>query len=58
MEKFLEVTAQKRKKALVSYPMLGVQTAYKENAAKYGFKFVDLAVVVFDVNNKKITQRI
>lgn len=54
MEKFLEVTAQKRKKALVSYPMLGVQTAYKENAAKYGFKFVDLAVVVFDVNNKKL----
>ena len=47
MEKFLEVTAQKRKKALVSYPMLGVQATYKDIAAKYGFKFVDLAVVGF-----------
>ena len=54
MEKFLEATAQKRNKALVSYPMLGVQAAYKDIAAKYGFKFVDLAVVVFDINNKKL----
>lgn len=54
LEKFLELTAQKRKKALVSYPMLGIQTGYKDVAAKYGFEFVDLAVVVFEINNKKL----
>ena len=54
VEKFLEVTAQKRQNALVSYPMLGVQTNFKDAISKFGFKFVDLAVVAFDINNKKL----
>ena len=54
MQKFLEVTAEKRKNALVSYPMLGIQTNFKDAISKYGFKFLDLAVVAFDINNKKV----
>jgi len=54
MEKFLEQTAEKRKQALVSYPMLGVQANYREGIKKFGFKFVDLAVLVFDINDKKV----
>ncbi len=33
--------------------MLGVQTNFKDAISKFGFKFVDLAVVAFDINNKK-----
>ncbi len=54
MQKFLEVTAEKRRNALVSYPMLGIQTNFKDAISKYGFKFLDLAVVAFDINNKKV----
>ncbi len=54
MQKFMEVTEQKRQNALVSYPMLGIQTQFKDAAAKFGFKFIDLAVVAFDINNKKV----
>ena len=54
VQKFLELTAQKRGKALVSYPMLGIQAQYKDMMANYGFKFIDLGVVVFDINNKKV----
>lgn len=54
MQKFLEVTALKRQNALVSYPMLGLQGNFKNLAAKLGFKFIDLAVVVFDINDKKL----
>lgn len=53
VEKFLELTAKQRQEALVSYPMLGVQAPYREEIAKYGFEFVDLAVVVFNINDKK-----
>lgn len=54
MEKFMLETSDRRKEALVSYPMLGIQTDYKDNASFFGFKFVELAVMVFDVNNKKL----
>ncbi len=54
IQKFLEATAQKRKTALVSYPMLGVQSTFKDMVAKYGFKFIDLAVTVFNINDKKL----
>ena len=54
MEKFMLETCERRKQALVSYPMLGVQTEYKEKVAAFGFKFVDLGVMVFDVNDKKL----
>ncbi len=58
MEKFMLETCEKRKQALVSYPMLGVQTDYKEKAAAFGFKFVELGVMVFDVNNKRLIKEI
>ena len=58
MEKFMLETCQIRKQSLVSYPMLGVQTDYREGAASFGFKFVDLAVMVFDINNKRLIKEI
>ncbi len=58
MEKFMLETCEKRKQALVSYPMLGVQTNYKEKASTFGFKFVELGVMVFDVNDKKLIKEI
>ncbi|HIS74981.1 TPA: GNAT family N-acetyltransferase [Candidatus Galligastranaerophilus intestinavium] len=58
MEKFMLDTCERRKQALVSYPMLGVQTDYKDNASFFGFKFIELAVMVFDINDKKLIKEI
>lgn len=58
MENFMLETTQRRKQALVSYPMLGVQTDYRDRAASFGFKFVDLGVMVFDINNKRLIKEI
>ena len=54
LQKFLEATKEKRQKALVSYPMLGTQATFKDKAAKLGFKFIDLSVLIFDINDKKV----
>ena len=58
MENFMLETTHRRKQALVSYPMLGVQTDYRDRAASFGFKFVDLGVMVFDINNKRLIKEI
>ena len=58
MENFMLETTHRRKQALVSYPMLGVQTDYRDRAASFGFKFVDLGVMVFDINNKRLVKEI
>ena len=58
MENFMLETTQRRKQALVSYPMLGVQTDYRDRAANFGFKFIDLGVMVFDINNKRLIKEI
>ena len=58
VENFMLETTQRRKQALVSYPMLGVQTDYRDRAASFGFKFVDLGVMVFDINNKRLVKEI
>ncbi len=58
MENFMLETTQQRKQALVSYPMLGVQTDYRERAASFGFKFVDLGVMVFDIKDKKLLKEV
>ncbi len=58
MENFMLETTQRRKQALVSYPMLGVQTDYRYRAANFGFKFIDLGVMVFDINNKRLIKEI
>lgn len=53
-EEFLNETHALRATKNTSYPMLGKQAIYKEKMAELGFKFVDLGVVVFDVNDKQL----
>ena len=51
VEKFLELTEADRQTKIVSYPMLGHQAAFTADIAKYGFKFVGLAVLRFVMGN-------
>ncbi len=58
VERFLQETQNERKEALVSYPMLGVQAEYKNRLALFNFKFIDLAVMVFDITNKHLIKEV
>lgn len=51
IEKFLELTENERQTKVVSYPMLGHQSTFTADIAKYGFKFVGLAVLRFIMGN-------
>ncbi len=51
IEKFLELTEEDRKNKVVSYPMLGHQSIFSGDIAKYGFKFIGLAVLRFIMGN-------
>ncbi len=51
IEKFLELTETERQTKVVSYPMLGHQSIFTADIAKYGFKFVGLAVLRFVMGN-------
>ncbi len=51
IEKFLELTELERKSKVVSYPMIGHQSVFTPDIAKYGFKFVGLAVLRFIMGN-------
>lgn len=51
IEKFLQLTEVDRKNKVVSYPMLGHQSAFTADIAKYGFKFIGLAVMRFLIGN-------
>ena len=51
MEKFLEETKYERQSKVVSYPMLGNQSVYTADYAKYGFKFVGQAILRFVMGN-------
>ena len=51
IEKFLELTAVERQNKVVSYPMLGHQSVFTADIAKYGFKFIGLAVLRFIMGN-------
>lgn len=51
IEKFLEVTELERQNKIVSYPMLGHQSVFTADFAKYGFKFIGLAVLRFLMGN-------
>lgn len=53
MNAFFQINAHNRTERLVSYPMLGKQADYRDAIRQFGFEFVDLAVMVFDVNDKK-----
>ena len=51
VEKFLELTESERQNKVVSYPMIGHQSVFTADLAKYGFKFVGLAVLRFVMGN-------
>ena len=51
IEKFLALTEIERNTKIVSYPMLGHQSVFTSDIAKYGFKFVGLAVLRFIMGN-------
>lgn len=51
IEKFLELTEAERQSKVVSYPMLGHQSVFTADIAKYGFKFIGLAVLRFMMGN-------
>ena len=51
IEKFLELTEIERHNKIVSYPLLGHQAVFTADIAKYGFKFVGLAVLRFIMGN-------
>ena len=49
--KFLELTEQERHSKIVSYPLLGRQSVFTGDLAKFGFKFIGLAVLRFFMGN-------
>lgn len=51
VEKFLELTQTERQNKVVSYPMIGHQSVLTADLAKYGFKFIGLAVLRFMMGN-------
>jgi GNAT superfamily N-acetyltransferase len=51
IEKFLELTEIERQNKVISYPMLGHQSIFTADIAKYGFKFFGLAVLRFIMGN-------
>lgn len=51
IEKFLELTENERQTKVVSYPMLGHQSIFTGDIAKYSFKFIGLAVLRFMMGN-------
>ena len=51
IEKFLQLTEIDRQTRVVSYPMIGHQSVFTADIAKYGFKFIGLAVLRFVMGN-------
>lgn len=51
IEKFLALTEVERQNKVVSYPMLGRQSAFTADVSKFGFKFVGLVVLRFLMGN-------
>ena len=51
IEKFMALTEPERMTKVVSYPMLGHQSVYTADIAKFGFKFIGLAVLRFFMGN-------
>ena len=51
IEKFLELTEGERVTKVVSYPMIGHQSVFTADIAKYGFKYIGLAVLRFFMGN-------
>ena len=51
IEKFLDLTAQERKRKVVCYPMLGAQNNFSSEISKFGFKFIGEAVLRYQMDN-------
>ena len=51
IEKFLALTEVERQSKVVSFPMIGHQSIFTADIAKFGFKFVGLAVLRFYMGN-------
>lgn len=51
IERFLELTEADRQTKVVSYPMIGHQSVFTADIARYGFKFIGLAVLRFVMGN-------
>lgn len=51
IERFLELTEAERQTKVVSYPMIGHQSVFTADIARYGFKFIGLAVLRFVMGN-------
>ena len=51
IERFLELTETERQTKVVSYPMIGHQSVFTADIARYGFKFIGLAVLRFVMGN-------
>lgn len=51
IEKFLELTETERQTKVVSYPMIGHQSAFTTDIAKFGFKYIGLAILRFMMGN-------
>ncbi len=51
IEKFLELTVEERQNKVVSYPMIGHQSVFTADIAKFGFKYVGQAILRFMMGN-------
>ena len=51
VEKFLEFTETERQNKVVSYPMIGHQSVFTADIARFGFKYIGLAVLRFIMGN-------
>lgn len=51
IEKFLELTEEERRNKVVSYPMIGHQSVFTAEIAKFGFKYIGQAVLRFMLGN-------
>ena len=51
IEKFLSLTELERENKVVAYPMIGHQSVFTADIAKYGFRFIGLAVLRFVMGN-------
>lgn len=51
IEKFLELTEEERRNKVVSYPMIGHQSVFTAEIAKFGFKYIGQAILRFMLGN-------
>jgi len=56
MQAFMKETETVRKSSVVSFPLLGIQEVFKDEIEKFGFRFVNLAVLDFPITDKKETK--